>query len=207
VENSFILIGKKGEIFYNYKGAKVIAEFPKADIITSTEEIIPVAKLVIEDYLASKYDKVFLAYTDFINPAKQVPRVKQLLPVDIESEDKYLGVVGKSAQVGVTKEFIEYKEEKHLHSGKYVHEYTFEPNPQEVLDMIIPRLIEIQLYQALLESTASEHSARMTAMHQATESANDMVNELTLFYNKARQAGITAEIAEISAGANALAEV
>ncbi|PIP34647.1 hypothetical protein COX21_01785 [Candidatus Falkowbacteria bacterium CG23_combo_of_CG06-09_8_20_14_all_41_10] len=73
------------------------------------------------------------------------------------------------------------------------------------MDRIVPRLIEVQLYQALLESNASEHSARMTAMHQATESASDMVSELTLFYNKARQSSITAEIAEISAGANALA--
>ncbi len=71
---------------------------------------------------------------------------------------------------------------------------------------MIPRLIEVQLYQALLESNASEHSARMAAMHQATEAAGDMVAELTLSYNKARQASITAEIAEISAGANALAE-
>jgi len=82
----------------------------------------------------------------------------------------------------------------------------FEPSPREVLDQMIPRLIDVQLFQALLESNASEHSARMASMHQATESADDMVNELTLSYNKARQATITSEITEISAGANALQE-
>jgi len=98
------------------------------------------------------------------------------------------------------------KEAKHLGVEQGNYEFVFEPNPQAVLDKIIPRLLEVQLYQAFLESNASEHSARMSAMHQATEAASDMVAELTLFYNKARQAGITAEIAEISAGANALAE-
>jgi F-type H+-transporting ATPase subunit gamma len=100
---------------------------------------------------------------------------------------------------------IDEKQEKYLKDEEYIYEYTFEPSPKEVLDEMIPRLIEVQLFQALLESNASEHSARMSAMHQATDAAKDMVNELTLFYNKARQASITAEIAEISAGANALA--
>ena len=96
------------------------------------------------------------------------------------------------------------KEAKHLTTAEGSYEFIFEPSAGEVLDKIIPRLLEVQLYQAFLESNASEHSARMSAMHQATEAATDMVAELTLFYNKARQAGITAEIAEISAGANAL---
>ena len=115
-------------------------------------------------------------------------------------------MIGQDSRVGSSKEFIKGKEEKYLKTEKYSFEYTFEPNPMEVLDEMIPRLLEIQIYQAMLESNASEHSARMAAMHQATEAATDMVSELTLFYNKARQAVITNEIAEISAGANALAE-
>jgi len=99
------------------------------------------------------------------------------------------------------KEFIEAKKEKHLMGG---HLFKYEPSEKEVLDSILPRLIEVQLFQALLESNASEHSARMAAMHQATNAANDLVDELTLYYNKARQAAITAEIAEISAGAATL---
>ena len=133
------------------------------------------------------------AYTDFIHPAKQIPRLKQLLPVQIDETEEHLGA-------------IENSESSQLTNPSAILEYTFEPSPREVLDLMIPRLLEVQLYQAFLEANASEHSARMTAMHQATEAAEDMVRELTLFYNKARQAGITAEIAEISAGANALAE-
>ncbi|MDD4271646.1 MAG: ATP synthase F1 subunit gamma [Patescibacteria group bacterium] len=205
VEAEFVLIGKKGAAIHRH-GQTVVADFPKLDLASEVNEIVPVANLIIGEYLSGKYDKVMVAYTDFINSAKQIPRVKQLLPIEIESADEYLGIVGQDVRLGVNKEFIKAKEDKHLHSGEFNYEYTFEPSPAEVLDEMLPRLIEIQLYQALLESNASEHSARMAAMHQATEAASDMVNELTLSFNKARQAAITSEIAEISAGANALAE-
>lgn len=199
----FILAGKKGEVIYN-QNYKIAAEFPKSDLI-SEEEVEPIVNLAISDFLNKKYDKVFVAYTDFVNPVKQVPRMKQLLPVDIEAEDSYLGIVA-SPEVSIDKKMIEEKQKKHLGGVSSGHEYIFEPSPEEVLDKMIPRLLSVQIYQALLEANASEHSARMSAMHQATEAATDMVKELTLFYNKARQASITAEIAEISAGANALAD-
>ena len=201
----FILSGKKGTIIRN-QDYEIAAEFEKSDIITDAREIYPLVKMVLDDYLCGKYDKILVAYTDFVNAARQVPRVKQLLPVEIEKVDEYLGVISNEDKVGTTPELIAAKEDKHLSSGDYVYEYTFEPSAHEVLDKMIPRLLEIQLYQAFLEANASEHSASMSAMHQATEAASDMVSELTLFYNKVRQAGITAEIAEISAGANALAE-
>jgi F-type H+-transporting ATPase subunit gamma len=197
----FILVGKKGSLVYS-QNQIVAAEFPKSDLVKDASEVTPIVKLAISDFLTGKYDKVFVAYTDFISPAKQIPRVKQLLPIEITSEDKYLGIVG-DPKVSVDKEMLKVKEEKHL-QAQLGNEYIFEPNPTEVLNQIIPRLLEVQIFQALLEANASEHSARMSAMHQATEAATDMVKELTLFYNKARQAGITAEIAEISAGANAL---
>lgn len=214
VEAEFISVGKKGSAVHKYYGYNIAADFPKKDIATEVTEVIPIAKMAIEDYLNGKYDKIMVAYTDFINAAKQVPRVKQLLPVDVTTQDEFLGIVGQDEKIGIDKELVEEKQDKYLSSdpsagsgrGKFTYEYTFEPSPEEVLDEMIPRLIEIQLYQALLESNASEHSARMASMHQATEAAGDMVDELTLFYNKARQAGITSEIAEISAGANALAE-
>ncbi len=207
IETDFILIGKKGRAVYKYFGYNIAAEFSKEDVVKEVKEILPVSQMVINDYLNGKYDKVMVAYTDFVNATKQVPRVRQLLPVDVTAEDEYLGVVGKSTHVGIDKEFIEEKQGKYLYSKdkKLAHEYTFEPSPKEVLSEIVPRLIEVQLFQALLESNASEHSARMTAMHQATDAATEMVDEFQLSYNKARQAGITAEIAEISAGANALA--
>ncbi len=198
----YILLGKKGSVIY--KNSSVAAEFFKSDIICDAKEIVPVIKMLIDDYEASKYDQVFVAYTDFISAANQKPRVRQLLPIDLSQEE--LGLMGKDNKLGSSLEFIENKSEKHVSDEKYSYDFTFEPSPREVLDAIIPQLLQIQLYQAVLEANASEHSAAMAAMHQATEAANDMVKELTLFYNKARQASITAEIAEISAGANALAE-
>lgn len=205
VEAEFVLIGKKGAAVHR-RGHTIVADFPKLDLASEVSEIVPVANLIIGEYLSGKYDKVMVAYTDFISASKQVPRVKQLLPIEIERMDEYLGITGQDTRIGLGKEFIEEKEEKYLRSGEFNYEYTFEPSPEEVLDEMLPRLIEIQLYQALLESNASEHSSRMAAMHQATEAAGDMVDELTLSFNKARQASITSEIAEISAGANALAE-
>lgn len=205
VEAEFVLIGKKGAAIH-HRGHEIVADFPKLDLASEVNEIVPVANLIIGEYLSGKYDKVMVAYTDFVSSSKQVPRVKQILPIEIDQADEYLGIVGEDTRVGLDKEFVADKEEKHLISGKFNYEYTFEPSPEEVLNDMLPRLIEIQLYQALLESNASEHSARMAAMHQATEAAGDMVGELTLSFNKARQASITSEIAEISAGANALAE-
>jgi F-type H+-transporting ATPase subunit gamma len=204
LSTDFIISGKKGAAIHHH-GYNISAEFEKSDLLMDTKEIYPMVKMVLDDYQTGKYDKIFLAYTDFVNPARQIPRVKQLLPIEIEKNDEYLGIVGEGSQAAVSPELIRQKEKQHLTANGLIFEYKFEPSPREVLDLMIPRLVETQLYQAFLEANASEHSARMTAMHQATEAANDMVSELTLFYNKARQSGITAEIAEISAGANALA--
>jgi len=201
----FILVGKKGAVVHN-QNYEIAAEFEKSEILTDAREIYPIVKMVLNNYQSGKYDKILVAYTDFVNPAKQIARVKQLLPIEVEKEEDYLGIISNEAKAGITPELLAEKDKKHLTEGEYTFEYTFEPSPAEVLDLMIPRLVEVQLYQAFLEANASEHSARMTAMHQATEAANDMVSELTLFFNKARQAAITGEIAEISAGANALAE-
>lgn len=205
IEAEFVLIGKKGAAIHRH-GQTIIADFPKLDLASEVNEIVPVANLIISEYLSGKYDKVMVAYTDFVSSSKQIPRVKQLLPIEIDQSDEYLGIVGQDTRLGLDKKFVEQKEEKYLQSGKFNYEYTFEPSSKEVLNDMLPRLIEVQLYQALLESNASEHSARMAAMHQATEAAGDMVSELILSYNKARQISITSEIAEISAGADALAE-
>ncbi len=203
--SDFMLVGRKGAAVYPHYGHDIVAEFPKGDLVSEVREVLPVARLAIKSFLGGTYDKILVAYTDYISASKQEPRVKQLLPVDIAAEEAYLGIVGKDTRVGIDKEFLRTKQEKYLKDEKFRYEYVFEPNPRAVLDEMIPRLIEVQLLQALLESNASEHSARMSAMHQATDAASDIVGELTLFYNKARQASITAEIAEISAGANALA--
>lgn len=202
----FIVVGKRGMSVKSRWGCNVAAEFEKADVCYKVKEVMPIAKMAIDDFLSQKYDKVMVAYTDFITPAKQVPRVKQLLPIDLEAKDHHLGILGDDPRVGVDKEFVKEKEDKYLKNKGNSYLFTYEPNAEEVLNEMLPRLIEIQLFQALLESNASEHSARMNAMHQATDASNDLINELTLYYNKARQAAITNEISEIVAGVNALSD-
>lgn len=201
----FVLFGKKGLAVKSRYGLPVVAEFSKLDVSYEIKEVMPMAKMAIDDYLSGKYDKIMVVYTDFINAAKQVPRVKQLLPIDLSAKDDHLGVVGLDPRVGLDKEFIKKKEEKYL-SGEsglpYV--FSYEPDAETILSEILPRLIEIQLFQALLESNASEHSARMSAMKKASDAAEDITSELTLYYNKARQASITGEISELVAGVNAL---
>jgi len=203
IRTELVLIGKKGGAFVG-SGHAITADFPKADIVNQVAEVIPIARMVINDFLNNKCDKAMVAYTDYVSASKQVPRIRQLLPIELEKEDEFLGIVGTDTRLGLDKGFIEKKKEKHLQADKFIYDYKFEPSPRAVLDEMLPRLIEVQLYQALLESNASEHSARMAAMHQANEAAGEMIDELTLFYNKTRQAGITRELAEISAGANAL---
>ena len=203
IDTDFILMGKKGEVVERL-GYQVAAVFPKAEVALSVNEVQAVASLARQEFLNGYYDKVLVAYTDYVSASKQLPRVKQLLPVEVDGHDHHLGIMGKSAKLDTSLEYIADKSKKHLSTNGFAHDYTFEPSRSEVLDRMLPKLIEVQLYQALLETNASEHSARMAAMHQANDAAGGMVDDLVLFYNKARQAGITAEIAEISAGANAL---
>ena len=211
VPTDFIILGKKGMAIHSRYKYNIVAEFEKADVASEVMEVVPVTDMIMSDYIAKKYDKVMIAFTDYISATKQQPRVKQLLPIDIGAEKDHYGILGIDTRVGMDKDFLQAKEDKYLkdrpdESGKWKDNYlfAFEPSADEVLEKMLPRLIEIQLFQALLESNASEHSARMAAMHQANEAAGDLISQLTLYYNKARQAAITNEIAEISAGAEAL---
>lgn len=203
VATDFILLGKKGQAVYHRYGYTVVADFVKEDILGDEAALRPVTALVMADFLSGKYDKVLVAYTDFVSTLRQIPRVRQLLPIELTIDPKHhgLGIIGSEDHVGMNQDVIAAKQQKHF-TGQ---EYIFEPNPRQVLDALVPRLVGIQLYQAVLESNASEQSARMLAMRNASDAADDMSSELTLFYNKARQAGITSEIAEISGGAAALA--
>lgn len=196
----FILVGRKARSLVNL-GYKVAADFTKSELTDDMSVTESLAELAITDFLNGHYDKVLVAYTDFINPMKQTPRIKQLLPIDMDSKDDYLGLASRDPRIGVTKNFLQQERKEHLHS---IQDSLFEPSPYEVMDAILPKLIRVQLRQALLEANASEHSARMAAMRQASDAARDMADELKLSFNKARQASITAEIAEISAGASAL---
>jgi len=188
-----IILGKKGGDFIAKRGYNLIAQFEKLDITTNVLEIRPLARLLIEDFIKGEYSRVVLAYTDFISTLAQKPRILELLPIVEEVRDKDLGqtkrpITDNQLPTQITMSF----------------EYIFEPSPDEVLNELLPRLIEMQIYQTILESDASEHSARMVAMRNASDAASDMIDDLTLIFNKARQASITSELADISGGRAAL---
>jgi len=189
LEVEVILMGKKGIKIFKYHGHKIASEFEKQDLTTKIEEILPIARTITGDYISEKYDKVVLAYTDFVSPINQIPKILELLPLG--SEDEMLG----QAMTGG---------EKGEELPKTDIDFTFEPSPKKVLEVLLPKLVEMQVYQAILESDASEHSARMMAMRNASDAAGDMIDDLTLTFNKARQSAITQEISEIVGGAAAL---
>ncbi len=186
----FITIGKKGEAIVKRMEKTIIAAFPDSADFAVATDIRPLSKIVMEAYLAKKYDKVVMVYTDYVSAVNQQNRIRQILPIskiDLEKQIAEMDVVAK--EYGLIEPKVEYK---------------IEPSPQEVLEFIFPRLIEMQLFHGVLESAASEHSARMVAMKNATDAAGEMSEDLTLAYNQIRQGKITQEIAEISAGRAAL---
>lgn len=136
---------------------------------------------LIDGFLDERYDEVYVVFAEFVSMGRQVPTVKQLLPIPP----------------------IEIAEEEPEETG-YMAEHICEPSPGELLDELLPRNVYVQLFSALLETSTSEHAARMTAMDNATKACKDMIENLTLAYNKARQAAITAELMDIVGGAEAL---
>jgi F-type H+-transporting ATPase subunit gamma len=186
----FITVGKKGEAAIRKMGRPIIASFSDLAYVPTVEEIRPLVKLAMNDYMEKKYDKVVVVYTDYISTINQQTRIRQLLPlskIDIEKQIAEMDVLAK--EYGLNEPEVEYK---------------VEPSPKEVVEYILPRLIEMQIYHAILESSASKESAQMVAMKNATEAAGEMAADLTFAYNQIRQMKITQEIAEISAGRAAL---
>ena len=171
-----IAVGKKGRDFMVRTRQDVVAEFTGLGDRPTLDEIRPAVGIALNDFLSGKVDAVFVVFPRFVNTLSQVPDIRQILPIVPPAEG----------------------------GGQYT-DYIFEPSPRDVLNDLLPRYVEIQVYQALLESIASEHSARMVAMRNASQNAKDLVSDLTLSYNKARQAQITREVSEIAAGANAFA--
>ena len=197
LEVDVVLTGRRGKKIYHKFGHTVVAEFEKLDLTTRVEEILPMAQMVVKEYMEEKYDKVVVAFMDYVSAINQTPKIKQILP--IEEYDGITNTLGVTAPVADEEITEPIADDEPVDYG-----FTFEPNPPEVLEVLLPRLIEMQIYQAILESDASEHSARMLAMRNASDAANDMIKELNYSYNKARQAAITQEIAEIVGGAAAL---
>ncbi len=186
---SWVAIGRKGRDSLIRAGQNVVAEFSDIPSDPTIATVSPVARVTIDEFLKGEVDEVFVAYTDYINTLTQSPVVTRLLPlIPYQTEDQ------------VAAEYI--KSAPQVSSGGK--DYEYEPNPTAILDEIVPRFTILQLYQALLESQASEHSARMVAMRNASDNAAGLIEDLTLAYNKARQAAITNEILDIVGGANAL---
>jgi F-type H+-transporting ATPase subunit gamma len=175
---SFVAVGRKGRDMLLRRQLRVSADFSNLPSPLSFTDISPIGRLVVDDFLNGIVDQVYLSYTDFHSMVRQVPMVKKLLPMDMD---------GQKPGEGRTKS-----------------SYTYEPDGRELLDEIIPRFTALQIYQALLSSQASEHAARMVAMRNATDNANELVSSLELEYNKVRQQIITNEMLDIVGGANAL---
>ncbi len=175
---SVIPVGRKGRDFFRRAGFPQIAEFTDLGDYPSMGDTLPISRIVTQDYISGEIDQVYVGFQQFINTAVQRPVVRQLLPIEPPPED--------SESMGGGADFI------------------FEPSPQALLETLLPRYVEMQVFEAILESAASEQSARMVAMHAATDAANDMVADLTLTYNKARQELITSELLDIVGGTAAI---
>lgn len=187
---NMVAVGKKGRDFMLRYGRTISAEFIGISDRPSIKDVYPIARVATEEYLSGRADAVYLIYTDFVNTLTQKPTVYRLLPVDIS----HVGDEGSMPGDNNPLPSLEGQNQ----------EYIFEPSTRAVLEALVPRYIEVRIYQALLEHIASYQSAQMVAMRNATENAKEMISELTLAYNKLRQANITREIIEVSSGAAAL---
>jgi F-type H+-transporting ATPase subunit gamma len=172
-----VAVGKKGRDFFLRARYNIEAEFLELGDYPTLADTLPISRIVMDDYRDKQTDGVFLVYSQFINTVTQRPVIQQLLPVEPPE-----AAAQQSAAI----------------------QWIFEPSPREVLDELLPRYIEMQVYNALLENAASEQSARMVAMRNATDAARDMIGSLTLALNKARQDQITSELLDIVGGAAAI---
>ena len=169
-------LGNKGLGFLQRLGAKVASQVTQLGDRPQMEKLIGAVKVMLDGYMSDRFDRLMIGYTRFINTMKQEPVIEQLLPLTGER----------------------------LGAPETVWDYLYEPEPRAVLDQVMTRYIEALIYQAVAENMASEQSARMVAMKAASDNAADLIDELTLLYNKNRQAGITKEISEIVSGAAAV---
>ncbi len=181
----YIAVGRKGRDLMMRRGKNVIADFSNLPAAPTFADVSAVGRLAVDEFSKGEVDEVYLVYTDFINMARQVTTKKKLLPLELDGEGLVKNFSAKPA--GPTAA------------------YEYEPDMRIILDEIIPRFTALQVYQAILESQASEHAARMIAMRNATDNAKELVGALQLAYNKVRQQGITNDILDIVGGAEALA--
>ena len=188
-EIQFVAVGTKGRDSLVRQGANLVAEFTNLPPEPSISDVAPIARLAVDAYLNGEVDEVLVAYTDFVSMLAQRPTVLGWLPLTTETIAHQ-----------IASEYV--KDVPEVSDGSS--DYEYEPNAETVTAELVPRFTELQLYQALLESVASEHAARMAAMRNASDNAEQLTEDLTLVYNKARQAAITSEILDIVGGAEAL---
>lgn len=180
-----ITIGRKGQDFMARRGHKLLATFTQLGDRPEYDAIIPIARVIMDSYMAGVMDLCYLVYPRFVSTLTQRPEVVQILPITGEAGDRADGTGREGTERAV--------------------DYIYEPNPRAILAQLLPRYVEVQIYQAVLETVASEQSARMVAMRNANEAASDLISSLTLSYNKARQSAITNEVLEIANAAEAMA--
>lgn len=181
----YITVGRKGRDMLICRGVDIMAEFSDLPAAPTFVDVSAIGRLAVDEFLEGRADEVYLAYTDFYNMIKQVATTKKLLPLEIESGEGRVHAYEQQVSTGA---------------------YLYEPDEESLLNEIVPRFTALQVYQAILESVASEHAARMVAMKNATDSATEMSAALQLEYNKARQQTITSEMLDIAGGAEALAK-
>ena len=175
IRTHIICIGRKGVEFFRRLKQNVVAEFSNLGDPPALEEVRPIAQVAIQDFVEQRVDEVYVQYARFESTMVQSPELIKLLPVEPQAE-------GTSTTI----------------------DYIYEPTREAVLAELLPRYVEGQLFEAVLEAIASEQSARMVAMRNATENANEMISDLTLVYNKARQDSITRELLDIAGGVEAM---
>src|SRR5205823_11872330 len=174
-----VTVGRKGQDFLARRGRTLLGTFTGIIDRVRYDDVIPIARVIMDGFVNGSIDRALLVYPRFISTLSQRPEVVQLLPIEPP----------ESAREARAQRL----------------DYIFEPDPQSILEQLLPRYIEVQIYQAILETAASFFSAQMVAMRNATDNANDLVQDLSLTYNKVRQANITREVTEIASAAEAMA--
>jgi F-type H+-transporting ATPase subunit gamma len=188
-EVRWVAVGRKGRDALIRLHANVIAEFTSLPAWLSVGDIRPIARVMIDDFLAGESGEAYIAYTDFINTLTQRPRIQRLLPLSPDTSGELGGADYMKVQAAPTTK---------------VPDYIYEPSAEGILDEIVPNFTELVIFQSILESVASEQAARMVAMRNASDNARALSGDLQLSYNKARQGSITAEILDIVGGVEAL---
>ncbi|MFY9461840.1 MAG: ATP synthase F1 subunit gamma [Candidatus Sungiibacteriota bacterium] len=195
---SILTVGKKARDYFAARKVQTLKAFTGFGDYISREETEPLAEFLLKGYVGRDWDRVVVFYTNFRTTLKQEAKMIEVLPIHTEKiEETIKGITPEYGRYAST---TSYK----LQATSFHYEYKFEPTAQEVLEKLLPILFKIQLHHIVLESNASEHSSRMVAMKNASENAKELIGELTIVYNKSRQAGITRELTEITAGREAL---